>query len=124
MSADELRRKFPNAPESFIQRNADRVPANDPQPAQGRPLVGVHPRKAKSRMGAVERAQITLRVFARRPADWDAWHFKELIDCLVKAGILDDDRWDLLQGKIVSEKVFEKAEERTVITIDYPVNNV
>lgn len=67
-----------------------------------------------------ERAGIRFRVFSTRPCDWDNYSVKEIQDGLLKAGLLDSDDWDQLQGSVISEKVHSKEEERTVIEITYP----
>lgn len=93
------------------------VPAKRPQ---GRSLVSALPGEVESGFRPPRRAKILFRVFACRPADWDGYHIKELQDLLVHAGILDGDKWDLLEGQIISEKVRSEAEERTEIEIIYP----
>lgn len=85
------------------------------------------PRKRKEKGGnsaavstePARRCRITFRIYAVRPLDWDNYSVKQIQDCLVHAGILDDDKWDILEGGIVSEKAYSKEEERTEITIDY-----
>jgi hypothetical protein len=120
MTPDELRRHFPNSSASFLSRNPEGVRADDEKPAEGGALVGVHPGKEAGRVGRPARAGITFRVFSCRPADFDGWHLKECIDVLVKAEILDDDCWDLLEGRVISEKVYTKEEERTEVLIEWP----
>jgi len=90
-----------------------RLPASDAKHSQRHPLERAIPREKKSRA----RLKIRFRIFARRPCDWDGWHIKELQDMLVHAGILDGDDWDLLQGEVISEKVFSKDQERTEIDL-------
>jgi hypothetical protein len=67
---------------------------------------------------------LVFRVYACRPADPDGWAFKEIIDALVGAKILDGDGWDKLYiAGVYSEKVHSKDQERTEITILYPAND-
>lgn len=119
MTANELRRRFPNAPESFIRDNADRVCPVDAKRVEGQPLGGAVSRKEKSGSGTDDgvRRRIVFRVFAMRPADYDGYHIKELQDLLCHAGVLAGDAWDQLEGGVVSEKVHTPKEERTEILI-------
>lgn len=123
MTNDELKRLFPRASQSFIQRNAARLRANNPEPTQGNALVGVVPGKEKSGTRTPictepsSRLRIRFTIYAVRPADWDAWHVKELQDLLIKSGILSGDEWYSLEGQVCSEKVYSKEEERTEIEI-------
>ncbi len=100
-----------------IQNNPSRLPSAVKKRPQGNALVSALPGEVESGFRPPRRAKILFRVFACRPADWDGYHIKELQDVLVKAGILDGDDWDLLEGQIVSEKVRSEAEERTEIEI-------
>lgn len=97
------------------------LPALYPQSTQGDALVSAAPRKGKGRKGTVrdtsKRRLIVFRVFSVRPADWDAYSIKELQDCLVHAGILDGDDWNLLHGTVISEKAHSKEEEMTIVEI-------
>lgn len=125
MTANELLRRYPNASESFIKRNAEDCPAalpsGDPQPAQGGPLPRLPKRKKARSHGPVQRIGLAFHVYAVRPADADGWAFKEIIDALAGAKVLDGDRWDQFYiAGVYSEKVYSKAEERTEITILYP----
>lgn len=62
------------------------------------------------------RIKILFRIYSVRPLDWDNYSIKQLQDLLVKSGILPDDKWSVLSGEVVSEKVDRKEEERTQIT--------
>lgn len=86
------------------------------QPAR-RSLVRAAPRKAKSDAGPPRRFAITFICFSLRPLDYDNWSVKELQDCIVEVGILDDDNWRALEGRVVSRKAKTKAEERTEVHI-------
>lgn len=64
------------------------------------------------------RFEISFTVYAVRPNDYDNLRCKELQDCLVKAGLIPDDNWRVLQGRIISKKASSQAEERTEILIE------
>lgn len=64
------------------------------------------------------RFKILFTVYARRPLDWDNYRFKELQDMLVHAGLIPDDKWNILNGCIESYKVHRKEEERTEVRIE------
>jgi len=63
------------------------------------------------------RFEIVFRIYAVRPTDWDNWYVKLLQDMLVRAGILHDDHWRILEGRVISEKAKSQQEERTEIEI-------
>jgi Holliday junction resolvase RusA-like endonuclease len=94
------------------------------QPVKGNALECPVPRKEKSGSGAVvspeprRRCKIQFTIYAVRPCDWDGWSVKEIQDCCVHAGLLDDDKWDLLYGTVISAKAHTKEEERTIIEIE------
>lgn len=124
MTEELLRRLFPNASASTIRRNladnAARVSARQPQSPELGALDIPAPRKAKGRARAVqcaERYLIVFHFYAVRPLDWDNWSSKELQDIVIRAGILPSDNWRVLQGSIVSHKVNQPEEEKTVIEI-------
>lgn len=116
---DEYQRKRANSKTGAIG-----LPATDSQPVKGHTLERVAPRKEKSGNSPVvspeprRRKRIRFTVYAVRPADYDNWHTKEIQDLLVHAGILDDDKWDILQGEVISEKIHKKEDERTEILIE------
>lgn len=116
----DLQKLFPHASKSFLDLNAAGAPAADAQPAEGNALVIPGEGKAPRRVGDLRRTKIVFRIYARRPADWDGWHIKELQDVLCAAGLLDGDAWDQLEGATISEKVHTEREERTEILIEYP----
>jgi Holliday junction resolvase RusA-like endonuclease len=91
--------------------------ADDPEPTQRSALVGAPPRKVPRWWGAANSFEIIFRVFAVRPADWDGYECKQLQDMVVHAGILPDDNWRILQGRVVSGKAHSKDEERVEIEI-------
>lgn len=122
MTPAEIKKLFPHASASLLRANsAVPLSAVDPQPTQGRPLERLPKRAKACSSSPLKRIGIVLRVYAMRPADVDGWAFKEIIDALVGAQILDGDGWDrLFIAGIHSEKVRSKAEEKTVIEIFYP----
>jgi hypothetical protein len=125
MTANELRRRFPNASEAFVRANsAAPLPASHPQPTQGSPLQRVSKGKKAGSYGPIVRTGLLFRVYACRPADSDGWDFKEVIDALAGAKILDGDGWDKCYiAGVYSEKVHSQAQERTEITILYPTES-
>lgn len=67
--------------------------------------------------GAAKRFEITFRIYAVRPCDYDGYDIKPIQDMLVRAEIIPDDRWDMLAGRVVSCKARTQDEERTEIEI-------
>lgn len=63
------------------------------------------------------RFEITFTVYSVRPADYDGLDIKFLQDFCVKAGIIPDDKWSVLSGRVVSRKAATEGEEKTEITI-------
>lgn len=99
----------------WSKRKADspRLPASQPEPAKGKPLVRRIPREETSG----PRFEIVFTIYARRPCDFDGYHIKPIIDMAVHAGILPGDAWHQLEGSVRSAKVSTTEEERTEITI-------
>lgn len=125
MTSREIKRRLPNASEAFIKRNAEDYPAALPtqhkEPVKGSALERVPKRAKKGSDGPIERIGLRFCVWAVRPADPDGWDFKEIIDALVGAKVLDGDEWDKFYiAGVYSEKVYSKDEERTEISIIYP----
>ncbi len=114
MNPNQLKRLFPNASQSTINKNRDQgVCPPEQKPPQGKPLVRA-PQREDSGGPFFE---IRFTIYSVRPNDWDNPWTKTLQDCLVRAGILHDDKWDVLQGKVISQKAYSKEEERTVIEL-------
>lgn len=63
------------------------------------------------------RFEICFTIYAHLPLDWDNYWIKCLQDCIIQAGFLYDDKWNVLQGRVVSKKAYSKEEEKTVVTI-------
>lgn len=128
MTRDDLRKLQARLPLSAatIARNPpddSRLRPDDAKPVEGHALVGPSPRTRKGRKGTVlgaprRRFRFRFVIFSTRPADWDGYSVKEIQDCLVHAGLVDDDAWNLLSGEVISEKAHSKADERTEITIE------
>lgn len=118
MNEHELLRRFPNASKSMLARNrqVDSTPlrATNPQPAKRRSLVN----RVSGKEAGGPRFEIVFTVYATRPADWDGYSIKALQDMLVRSGILPDDSWETLQGRVISAKAESPEEERTEITIN------
>ena len=96
---------------------ARRVHALQPQPVERLPLVIAPEGKEACWYGAATRFEITFTVYAVRPCDYDGYDIKALQDFCVAAGIIPDDDWRTLSGRVISRKVATKAEEKTVIEI-------
>lgn len=124
MTINEAKRRFPNCSAAFLKANcvdagAARIPAAHPKPVEGIALERASNGEAKSGPCVKRRAFIRYFVFSKRPADYDNYHIKELQDCLVRAGILDGDEWDVLQGQVVSQKAYTEEQVRTEIQITF-----
>lgn len=65
-----------------------------------------------------DRFEIVFEIYSTRPCDFDNYSTKELQDCIVEEGILPDDNWKVLQGKIISKKALTKKDQRTIVYIE------
>jgi hypothetical protein len=124
MTRNELKRRFPNATEAFIAANETPVDASgsrpaNPEPAKGRALDYPQESPKPRRVCDPRCARITFQIYSTHPADWDNYRIKELQDCLVHAGILDGDEWNILTGQVIPRKAKTKADERTEIEIEF-----
>lgn len=127
MTEADLRKHFPHASVATINRNLGDTPPglrpDQPQRIERKALDSPPPGKAKGRarplqnLAASERYRIVFHVYSVRPFDWDNYSTKELQDIIVKAGILPDDNWRVLDGSVVPHKAQAPDEERTVIEI-------
>lgn len=107
-----------------LKRNEDHPPrlcADDTKPTQGNALERPVSGEGQSGTSPVRRTRIRFEIYAVRPCDWDGYSVKELQDMLVHAQILPSDKWDVVQGEVISHKAHSKAEERTEVTIDPPI---
>jgi Holliday junction resolvase RusA-like endonuclease len=75
------------------------------------------PREETRWHDAACRFEVVFTVFSVRPCDWDGYDIKALQDFLITAGIIPDDGWKTLSGRVVSRKAATKDEERTEIEI-------
>ena len=88
------------------------------QPTARLPLEGGGESEDTNWYASARRFEIQLTVYSVRPADWDGYYFKALQDFLVKAGVIPQDRWDIVIGATVrSKKAATEGEEKTVINI-------
>ena len=109
--------KFVSAGKAKSLDRGVRLCSDNQEPIKGSALVSPASGENSSWYGSAKRFQITFRVYAIRPPDWDGCEIKQLQDMVVHAGILPDDNWRILQGRVVTEKAHSKEEERTEIEI-------
>lgn len=114
--SESTRRRNPELFSGHIDHHGLRAPK--PQRPQGKPLVGAQKGKDKGRSLPPQRFRITYRIWAVRPLDFDNYTIKELQDWLCAIGLLPTDKWDTLEGLVISQKAHTKAEERTEVTIE------
>ena len=123
MSRDEIIKRYPNASESFIRANlnpnagSSGIRPTTQKPTKRVPLDDAIRPEEKNWYNAAVSFEIVFTIYSRRPADYDGYDIKALQDFLVKAGIITDDRWDVLAGRVVSRKAATEGEERTEIQI-------
>lgn len=121
MTKNELARRFPNASKSFLETNAsdcgERICAVQPKPDERLPLDDAGEGEKACWHDASERFEITFTVYSRRPCDWDGYDIKALQDFLCRAGIIPNDGWNTLSGRVYSRKAATEAEEKTIIEI-------
>lgn len=99
--------------ERKYKTRTDGICASNPKPIEGKPLE----RRVSGEKTGRTRTRIIFRIYSVRPADWDGYHIKPIQDCLGYSALLDGDDWNLLQGEVISEKVYTKTEERTEVEI-------
>jgi hypothetical protein len=119
MTRGEIKRRFPNASETFIRANADQGGPPRPEPKQA-----VRPRPHRPVPGKAEdrpRYAISIVAHRRRLIDPDNLAPKFFIDALRYAGVIVDDAACLVDYSIRQQKTREK-EDFTVITI-VPLDN-
>ena len=123
----KLRAKFPNAPESFFQRQSENENADHHnsglRPATGKPVERVPLENLGGSenphwYAAARRFEIEFIIYSVRPADADGYSGKACQDFLVKIGCLPEDRWDVvIKSSISSRKAATEKEERTEVII-------
>lgn len=124
MTREAILQRFPRASEDFIRKNLNETNHNNSRPSTSNPkqyqrdtLECAVQGEETCWYGAAQRFEIIFHVYGVNPADWDGYHIKELQDLCVKAGILPDDKWSVLRGRIYPQKVGSKEQEATVIEI-------
>ena len=111
-------RKLPDGSWGKRETGGNWLRPPEPERDSGMPLERVASRKKESSHLPEIRYRITFTVYSIRPFDWDNYRFKDLQDCIVKAGLLPGDDWRVLEGRVVPHKAATKEEERTEITIE------
>lgn len=98
-------------------------PATDTECLKRSALERLHKGKKARSLGDVGSGEsgpfaVRITVYAIRPADFDGYHIKELVDGLVQAGLMGDDNWRVCpSGTVTSKKVHTEAEQRTEIEV-------
>ncbi len=121
LSADALRKRFPNASEQFIRANA--IDANPPHAAPPAPVVerNLRPRSLAARQTQESdpgRFLVRVTSFRRRLLDEDNLCEKFAVDCCRYAGLIPGDAPATTRIEVRQEKVGSKAEERTEVVIE------
>lgn len=121
MNLNELKRRYPRASESFIRANLDaddtRLCPAAAKPVRRMPLDNEGESKEADWYFPAKRFEITFTVYSVRPADYDGLDIKFLQDFCVKAGIIPNDKWSVLSGRVVSRKAATEGEEKTIVEI-------
>ena len=121
MTERELKRRFPNASAAFIKQNSDDndsgVCAVQSKPIKRVPLDLTPEREETCWHDADAKFAVSFFIHSSRPCDWDGYDIKALQDFLVTAGILPDDGWKIVSGRVYSLKAATKDEEKTVIEV-------
>jgi hypothetical protein len=99
------------------ENNNGRICAPATQPTKRMSLDAVGETKEANWHDADSCFEIKFVVYSLRPADWDGYDFKALQDFFVTAGIIPDDRWDIIFGGAMSRKAATKDAEKTEIEI-------
>jgi len=128
MTRDELKKWLPRASDDVLRLSAEagsqgaannrpRLRPLHPKPDERLPLDGGGTGEEACWHDAARRFEIVFIVHTMHPCDWDGYDIKALQDFCVKAGIIPDDGWKTLSGRVLSEKVSTQGEEKTVIEI-------
>jgi hypothetical protein len=124
VTTDELKKRFPNASEAFIEQNADDYRAS-------RPLPDPKPKRNKAAaLGSTEEREtkgmgstlVSFVGYRTRPLDPDnfAGSVKDLLDGLRHSGLIPGDEPWQIELATSQVKVRSRNEEKTVIRITYP----
>ena len=126
-----LRKKFPNAPESFFKRQieADTKEQNErnnlqtdagishpEQRQRPQPLAGSDAGKASG--PGLLHCRFTLR--RKKLLDVDAKYasVKDLLDCLARCGIIRGDREGEITLEVIQQKIAKSETEQTIIEVE------
>ncbi len=115
MTAHELKRRYPNASESFIRANCDKGDAQSPElelPIYREP-VG----QKKGEAGDSGRVCVRVESVRTRLIDPDNLCPKYFVDCLRYAEIIQDDRPEDIELICTQRKIRPGEEAHTMITI-------
>ncbi len=110
----DLGHPLPN--ENPQDRNAG-ICAVQPESTQRMPLEDANEREEARWYDAATRFEIVFIVYSRRPCDWDGYDIKALQDFCCKIGVIPNDGWKTLSGRVVSRKAATEGEEKTEIEI-------
>jgi hypothetical protein len=116
---DEFGKLFSRASRSFIKANPQLF-ASQPEPAPRTALVD--PTQGKKEGG--NRYVVRFGIFRVRPLDEDNafGSVKSCVDLLVGSGILPSDSPETLKIEVGQQKVAHRKDQRTEITITWPIN--
>ena len=116
-----LRKLFPNAPDSFFARNGHLNP-DSPTPRselerapRPRPLA-----TPQGQDGHPDRVLVRVVSHRRRLLDEDNLAEKYFVDCARYAGLISGDSPEQTKIEVSQVKVKAKQDERTELTITYP----
>lgn len=122
MTADELRKRFPNASESFVRQNADKVDGV-PSCSEHERITGNEPMATpKGTVDNTMRGRVRVKIisFRRRLLDERNLSDKYFVDALVYSGILRGDSPKEVKVEVIQYKVDHQWQEKTTIELtDY-----
>lgn len=120
MTRDELLKRYPNASQSFIDRNCDEAniasrksESADPEPSFCAPPLET----GKVEEGNSRLRHVSIVSYRQRLCDPDGLCGKYHLDALRYAGVISDDSAKHITYSISQEKVFRKEDECTLISI-------
>lgn len=118
MNINELKRRFPGASESFIEKNKDKGNASDTKPEQ----IIQHQleRQIQGKKENSRRVLISFETCRRRLLDEDDLCAKFFTDCLRYAGIIHGDSAKEATIEKPVQRLCKKGEkEHTIVTIEF-----